>query len=323
MTMRNLLMTMVLPTVLAVGLVGAGCGEADPSSGDASDTGPDVADQAGKADGATHPGGDFAADAASVTYGQFVTLSLNADNTFASQIKIFDCIPAGNCGAETGTYKFTRSTSTSNKYIRFTDAGGDALDRYQYKLSGDSLQLRVNNGDGNPGQWFTMQKNSAAQEGESCGGFTAHPKKCADGLICQANRHIPDAPGTCVVDPDAGNACTASSDCSGILPQFCEQCSDGTTACAHFECVSNQCQIATCPAAPVANCRAIVECVQGKHWDATQCACVDDQQTGGACSADSDCSGILPQFCQQCSDGTTSCAHWACVSGQCQTVTCQ
>jgi hypothetical protein len=41
------------------------------------------------------------------------------------------------------------------------------------------------------------------------------------------------------------------------------------------------------------------------------------------CTLDTDCSGILPQFCRVCSDGTESCAHWSCVANSCEVVTCQ
>jgi hypothetical protein len=71
--------------------------------------------------------------------------------------------------------------------------------------------------------------------GEHCGGFVAHPKKCAAGLVCVANHHIPDAPGVC---QEAQNQCT------GLLPQFCEVCADGTTQCAHWD---DQCNVVTCP----------------------------------------------------------------------------
>ncbi len=41
------------------------------------------------------------------------------------------------------------------------------------------------------------------------------------------------------------------------------------------------------------------------------------------CSVDTDCSGILPDFCRVCGDGTESCAHWSCVANGCAIVTCQ
>ena len=48
------------------------------------------------------------------------------------------------------------------------------------------------------------------------------------------------------VTPEPDTSCAADTDCSGILPQFCRQCSDGSTSCAHWSCVENACQIATC-----------------------------------------------------------------------------
>jgi hypothetical protein len=42
--------------------------------------------------------------------------------------------------------------------------------------------------------------------------------------------------------------CTVSTDCTGMMPHKCSQCSDGTSACAHWACVHGACEIATCAA---------------------------------------------------------------------------
>src|SRR5438552_3549508 len=43
--------------------------------------------------------------------------------------------------------------------------------------------------------------------GGACGGFVAHPKKCAEGLECIATGH-PDLPGTCqALASQAGESC--------------------------------------------------------------------------------------------------------------------
>jgi hypothetical protein len=163
--------------------------------------------------------------------------------------------------------------------------------------------------------------------------LTCTPAPAPAGNACEA------AGGACVpLVPDAcefgtvGDASTYS--CGGGLGVQC--CLPPAAQCrAIVECVQGKHWDATkCACVDnAAQCRAIVECVQGKHWDAGACACVDNTPSDGGpsdggssdagCSADSDCSGILPQYCQVCSDGSQACAHWACVSGQCQIATCQ
>jgi hypothetical protein len=98
--------------------------------------------------------------------------------------------------------------------------------------------------------------------GGRCGGFAQHPCQCAAGLTCVPNR-IPDIPGTCeakpVCDPivcPAGEVfdralckctgCLTAADCTGPLPDLCRVCADGSDGCAHWTCVANACEIATC-----------------------------------------------------------------------------
>lgn len=42
------------------------------------------------------------------------------------------------------------------------------------------------------------------------------------------------------------NSCEAAADCTGFLPNFVKVCSDGTTAGAHWACLENTCQVASC-----------------------------------------------------------------------------
>jgi hypothetical protein len=121
--------------------------------------------------------------------------------------------------------------------------------------------------------------------------------------VCIANRHIPDAPGTCQA---------AANQCSGALPQFCETCSDGTTQCAHWD---DQCNVVTCPKKQGGqvgdSCNDFACCADGL-------VCTGSNGGPGVCQAQ--CSGFLPQFCQVCSDGSTACAHF---DANCNVVTCQ
>jgi hypothetical protein len=93
------------------------------------------------------------------------------------------------------------------------------------------------------------------------------------------------------------NACTAATDCKGMLPHLCQQCSDGKTHCAHWACARGQCATEVCPAAPAS-------------------------APAPQCTQASECKGMLPHMCRVCPDGKERCAHWACTEGRCQTVTC-
>ena len=42
-----------------------------------------------------------------------------------------------------------------------------------------------------------------------------------------------------------------------------------------------------------------------------------------SCVTASNCHGALPDLCRVCANGGDGCAHWACVSGQCEINYCQ
>jgi hypothetical protein len=46
--------------------------------------------------------------------------------------------------------------------------------------------------------------------------------------------------------------CIRASQCHGILPLFCIQCSNGQFACPHWACVRHRCVVQTCPGNRVA-----------------------------------------------------------------------
>ncbi|HEY5961712.1 MAG TPA: hypothetical protein VIV60_34370 [Polyangiaceae bacterium] len=70
---------------------------------------------------------------------------------------------------------------------------------------------------------------------------------CVQNVLCIRGDHFDRDLCKCVPDAPAANACEVATDCHGILPTICEVCSDGTTSCAHFDCVAGACQVATCP----------------------------------------------------------------------------
>jgi hypothetical protein len=134
----------------------------------------------------------------------------------------------------------------------------------------------------------SSQASTAAQEGDSCGGFVANPQKCdeSQNLYCKSNG-VPDMPGTCT-----------TCDGFGLLPHIAEVCADGSEGTAHWVAENGTCQVEVCPTDGNGN-------------------------SSNSCQQPSDCTGLLPQMCEQCADGTSQCAHWDCNSGACQTTTCE
>jgi hypothetical protein len=112
---------------------------ADPSL----DGGDDEEVAAGKNDKTTaFPEGEFKAET-DADIGDFFSLTLSPDRTFSRRFKVIDCLPASACAPEVGRYKFTLSTTSDARYIRFYDADGDAMDRYGYTFAGGVLRLRL------------------------------------------------------------------------------------------------------------------------------------------------------------------------------------
>jgi len=138
--------------------------------------------------------------------------------------------------------------------------------------------------------------------------YTAHWVAQNGGCAVQV---CPDGSAGTPVNGSSGggsnNQCQQASDCTGILPHLCMQCADGSSQCAHFDCNQGSCQQVTCDdiGGPAAQCTAIVECVIGMHWDATQCACAADT----SCFQDSDCANSQScNFSMTASDGSGYCA---------------
>jgi hypothetical protein len=266
--------------LVAMAMVG-GCGGGDNPD----DAEPDQVEDVTKAD-VVYPQGEF--DATAPKLGELALVTLNADKTFERRVQTVDCVPALHCNPNTdGTYKFTHSSTT--RYIRFYDQSGAFLDRYAWKLSGDKLSLRAENTT----HWLTfVKKVTGAGLGESCGGFIANAAHCQPGLVC-VYTGVPDLPGTCQ-NPNTNACVAAGGSCVAPVPGSCD---NGAIGDARQYSCGGGLGVECCLPAPA--------------------------PTGPACNTASDCSGILPQFCQVCSDGTTACAHWACEQGHCTTAVCQ
>ncbi len=196
----------------------------------------------GKADEAAKPHGTYTN--ATPHYGELTTLTLADDHTFTLS-EIGACAGGGTCApiVEHGTYLFTHSSTTDKRYIRLYGPDGTALDRYQWKLTSDgTLSLELDGDD----HWFAMSVGSTC---ESAGGTCVPlvPDACAIGTVGDANTYsCGGGAGVQCCLPPAANGCAADSDCTGLLPQFCRTCSDGSDGCAHWSCLESSCQIATC-----------------------------------------------------------------------------
>jgi hypothetical protein len=137
----------------------------------------------GKADGAARPLGAFVAESGA-RVGEIAALTLAADHSFSRTIQYIDCLPKAACGPETGTYKLTRSTTTSARYIRFYDADGTFMDRYSYRYDGTTLSLRRDGDD----RWVTFGpddcRSNGCDTGATCQICWGHFACVPEGALC-------------------------------------------------------------------------------------------------------------------------------------------
>jgi hypothetical protein len=261
-----------------ISLIALGCGQEMPEDG-----APDTIESADKAD-VVYPYGTWEAESPHV--GDLASLTLNTDKSYARTFMHVDCIPAVACQPETGNFKWSHSSTT--RYLRFYDADGNFLDRFAWKLKGDELDLRATNSS----RWVVMKKKGYAGLGESCGGFVRDPKQCAPGLECVYSG-VPDLPGKCE-EPNHNPCVDAGGSCVALVPGACDNGVIGDAR--QYSCGGGL---------------------------GVECCLPQPAPTGDPCSTASDCTGLLPQFCQVCSDGSTSCAHWTCLSGHCSMAVCK
>jgi hypothetical protein len=142
-----------ISTVLCMMILAAGCAsQEDMTAATESD---DVVDQTLKADrSVTLPAGRYAIEGSGFHAGDMTQLTLNADMSFGGNEFVYCNGGHGlNCGLRRGTYAFTRSASTGNRFIRLFDKNGDLSGRYQYRQSTGKLLLKSTEAGS---VWFTM-----------------------------------------------------------------------------------------------------------------------------------------------------------------------
>lgn len=149
-----------------------------------------------------------------------------------------------------------------------------------------------------------------SQEDGPCGGFTQNPCRCAPGLKCVPNR-IPDIPGTC----EPARCCP-----TGWTMYSCQEenggsgfnCHNPQTGCPSSSICGQGCDMEVSGVCPVCD---PIACPAGQVFSSTLCRCV-------GCNTAADCTGALPQLCEVCDDGSSACAHFACVNKSCQVAIC-
>lgn len=135
---------------LLIALAVPACATPDATADEAAE----VDDLGGKEDGVARPEGSYHFDGQAHP-GTIVELTLDpGTKTYELSWSTFGDGRQLHTEQATGTYKFTKSGR--NRYIRFIDEAGDLLNRYQYRLSGTTLSLRVDWRDA----WFDMEAGS-------------------------------------------------------------------------------------------------------------------------------------------------------------------
>ena len=149
-----------------------------------------------------------------------------------------------------------------------------------------------------------------SKEDGPCGGFTRHPCRCAPGLSCVPNK-IPDIPGTC----EPARCCPTGwgmYDCREENGRTGLNCHNPALGCPSSLTCGGGCDFEVSGRCPVCD---PIPCPAGEVFSRELCKCV-------GCATAADCTGLLPQLCQVCADGSTGCAHWSCVANRCEIATC-
>lgn len=117
----------------------------------------EVDDDGTKEDGVTRPAGHYTFQGRAAV-GTITDLVLNEDKTFTYSWSTFGNGRSLHSEEVTGTYRFTKSGN--NRFIRFINDDGDLVNRYQYRLSGTTLRLKVDWSS----TWFEMAFQAASSE---------------------------------------------------------------------------------------------------------------------------------------------------------------
>lgn len=252
----------------AVACSSADAGEPDPGSVD----GADQDDLDGKADGVTKPTGTYhLSKPSTIGSKDLTTLVLKTDKTYHAEQQVqcvtYPCDPVGF----DGTYKLTKSTTSSKRYIKLDDGT-----RYEYKLSSGKLSLRL----AGTTPWFEMKQAEEAWCGEpsDCTLQNVPQPKCPGEWQCEAN--------TCAFSEcSLVNDCEAAGgSCVGLTPTNCQ---DGVIGSAtEYSCGGPVGVMCCLPKPEAPSCEKIGTNDEGwYHADGTKICAADCAGLEAKCSA--------------------------------------
>jgi hypothetical protein len=148
----------------------------------ADDNNPDTVDNTSGKEDASYPVGIFNSTTAKSHDGTVKELTLNSDKTFSRTNEVAAC-PQLDSGCAVTTGKYTFSHSGSTRYVRLLTTDGTLMERYAYKLSGETMQLRAS-GDT---AWdkLTNPENTKLKLQDQCDDANGNPMGiCPDNLGC-------------------------------------------------------------------------------------------------------------------------------------------
>jgi hypothetical protein len=181
-----------------------------------------------------------------------------------------------------------------------------------------------------PGQpiGFSSSSGAGSSSGFSTGGpcgdlaVPAIAKECPDGTYASAE--YVDENGECVLTfpcptmpvspPVSPPPVSPPPQCTGALPDICELCADGSSACAHYVVENGECVIQLCPPGSTVNPGGPIQVPPAEVIDAGQTGC----SQGAACNSGEGCgtasaNGGCSVTCECGSGGTFEC------TGSCET----
>lgn len=157
---------------------------------------------------------------AGTTFPLMSMLVLRSDGSFL-RTQVLACQGTNACdrSEEVGTFKYTKSGT--KRFLRFADADGNLIDRWEYQLATNgNLKVRP----AGTSKWQSVPKSEVAfcTAAVECTQQGIPQPRCPDAWSCESNACTPKCDG----DVPPTNACVAAGGtCIGLRPGAC---ADGT-----------------------------------------------------------------------------------------------
>jgi hypothetical protein len=193
---------------------------------DAADDAAEVIDDGKQDDGTSKPLGTYADPflalddfPAGTTFPLMSMLVLRSDGTFL-RTQVLGCEGTNACdrSEEEGTFKYTKSGT--RRFLRFSDAEGNLIDRWQYVVATNgALELRP----AGTSKWQPVPRSEVAfcTAEVECTQQGLPQQGCPDAWSCENNACTPK----CDSAPPANACVAAGGTCIGLRPGAC---ADGT-----------------------------------------------------------------------------------------------